>query len=335
MGTGVMLLLILGTAASAVGLMVGRGGYSVFTLKEHKAHPDRFSDHLPWAILVAPGIVFNKNGSFQTSFRFRGPDLDSATDGELVITTARINNTLKRLSGGWALYADSLRRRDATYPDTSWPDPLTHLLDEERRLKFQGDRYFDSTRFLTLVYLPPRDVTSRVASWFYEGGDEASSSYRDELALFVKTRDDIAHLLAAVLKELHLLADDELCTYLHACVSPRSHPVKAPSPPTYLDSVLIDTPLTGGFAPKIGDYHIQVLSIGGFPNTSTRGSWMSLIDWISNTAGSRGLCSSIRRMRRRNSGAIGSAGSPPASPLLPSFERPLPAPALRSRIPMP
>src|SRR5450755_1912830 len=142
---GVILVLVVGTALSVIGLMVGRRTYDVFTLTEQKKHPDRLSDHLPWVMLVAPGIVFNKNGSFQTTFCFRGPDLDSATDAELVITTAQINNTLKRLTGGWAIYADSLRRRDTSYPDTVWPDALTHLLDEERRLRFQGDRYFDSS----------------------------------------------------------------------------------------------------------------------------------------------------------------------------------------------
>src|SRR5271166_4973095 len=201
MSTAIILLIVSGIAVSAVLLSVGREGYAIFTLSEQKKHPDRLSDHLPWAMLVAPGIVFNKNGSFQSSFKFRGPDLDSATEAELVITTAQINNALKRLRGGWAIYADSHRRRDASYPDAGWPDPLTHLLDEERRLRFQGDRYYDSTRYLTLVYLPPRDVSSRVAQWFYEGGEEISTSYGEELALFVKTRDDIVHLLAGVLKE--------------------------------------------------------------------------------------------------------------------------------------
>ena len=268
---GVILVLVVGTALLGVGLMVGRRTYDVFTLTEHKKHPDRLSDHLPWAMLVAPGIVFNKNGSFQTTFCFRGPDLDSATDAELVVTTAQINNTLKRLTGGWAIYADSHRRRDTSYPDTVWPDALTHLLDEERRLRFQGDRYFDSSRYLTLVYLPPGDVTNRVARWFYEGGDEISTSYGDQLSLFTKTRDDIVHLLSGVLKEIRVLSDDELCTYLHACISPRSHAVRAPAIPAYLDSALPDAPLTGGFAPRLGDYHVQVLSIGGFPNTSTPG----------------------------------------------------------------
>ena len=268
---GMLVVVSLGIVVSAIGLMVGRKPYDVFTLSEHKRHPDRFSDHLPWAMLVAPGVVFNKNGSFQSTFRFRGPDLDSATESELVITTAQINNTFKRLTGGWAIYADSHRRRDASYPEASWPDPLTHLLDEERRLQFQSDRYFDSAQYLTLIYLPPRDMTHRVAEWFYEGGEDIQTSYSEQLAFFTKTRDDVAHLLASVLREIRPLSDDELCTYLHACVSPRAHAVNAPAVPMYLDSVLPDSPLTGGFAPRLGDHHVQVLSIGGFPNASTPG----------------------------------------------------------------
>ena len=265
-----LILVGLVVTATAAVLMAGQG-YSVFTLTEHKKHPDRLSDHLPWALLLAPGIVFNKNGSFQTTFKFRGPDLDSATASELVATTAQINNAFKRLTGGWALYADSHRRREASYPDTTWPDALTHLLDEERRIRFQGDRYYDSTQYLTLVYLPPSDVTQQITEWFYKGGETVSTSAGDELAFFTKTRDDIVHLLAGVLKEIKPLSDDETCSYLHACISPKSHAVRAPAIPMYLDSLLPDTPLVGGFAPKLGAHYVQVLSIGGFPNASTPG----------------------------------------------------------------
>jgi type IV secretion system protein VirB4 len=33
----------------------------------------------PTTCLVGPGIVLNKDGSFQRTLRYRGPDLDSAT----------------------------------------------------------------------------------------------------------------------------------------------------------------------------------------------------------------------------------------------------------------
>jgi type IV secretion system protein VirB4 len=268
---GIVLLLTL-TVVLGTGLVLLAGKpFSLFSLSEHKRCPDRLADLLPWAMLVAPGVVFNKNGTLQSTFRFRGPDLDSATEAELVITAAQINGTLKRLTGGWALYADAHRRRESSYPDSSWPDALTHLLDEERRVLFQGDRYFDSTRYLTLLYMPPPDVLDRVAQWFYEGGEDVAGTSSDYLKTFLKVRDDIANLLAGTLKEIRRLSDAETCTYLHACVSPRSHAVAAPDTPMFLDALLPDAPLTGGFAPKLGDHHVQVLSIGGFPNSSTPG----------------------------------------------------------------
>src|SRR5471030_1698163 len=119
--------------AAVVGsLALGSAGFSVFSLSEHKKVPTRLSDHLPWALLVEPHIVFNKNGSFLASFRYRGPDLFSATKPELVAITARFNNALKRLTGGWALYADDHRVRSADYPTSEWPDPVTYVLDAER-----------------------------------------------------------------------------------------------------------------------------------------------------------------------------------------------------------
>ncbi len=265
MTLGFTVFLILGVIVTLLGMLYGRNLFSVFTLTEHKKLPDRFSDLLPWAMIVAPGVVFNKNGSFQTSFKFRGPDLDSATDSELVITTAQINNAFMRLRGGWAIYADSHRRPDTSYPETEWPDALTHLLDQERKILVGEANYFDSTRYLTLVYLPPPDVSNSIAQWFYEGGERVDSSYSDELKKFIKTRDEIVQLLVGVLKEIRVLDDDETCTYLHACVSPKIHDVAAPDTPMFIDSVLADTPLTGGFAPKLGDYHIQVLSLRRLP----------------------------------------------------------------------
>ena len=271
MTLGLTLFLIGTILLALVGALWGRSRFELFTLSEHRKRADRFSDLLPWALIVAPGIVFNKNGSFQTTFRFRGPDLDSATDAELVVICARVNNVLMRLRGGWAIYADAHRRPDTRYPNATWPDPLTHLLDEERRVLVGSAHYFDSERYLTLVYLPAKDVSSRIAQWFYEGGEEVSHAYSDELKFFIKTRNDIVTLLGGVLKDIQPLNDDESCTYLHACVSPKIHPVKAADNPMFLDAALADTPLTGGFAPRLGDYHIQVLSLTGFPSSSTPG----------------------------------------------------------------
>ena len=81
----------------------------MLNLAEYRQRPALLADWLPWAGLVAPGVVLNKDGSFQRTARFRGPDLDSATQGELIATSARLNNALRRLGSGWALFIEAER----------------------------------------------------------------------------------------------------------------------------------------------------------------------------------------------------------------------------------
>src|SRR4030088_2184382 len=75
---------------------------SMMNLAEYRRHTQSLADFLPWAALVEKGVILNKDGSFQRTARFRGPDLDSATAAELVAITSRLNNALRRLGSGWA-----------------------------------------------------------------------------------------------------------------------------------------------------------------------------------------------------------------------------------------
>ena len=61
----------------------------MFSLAEYRRKSQCLADFLPWAALIAPSIVLNKDGSLQRTARFRGPDLDSATPAELVGTASR------------------------------------------------------------------------------------------------------------------------------------------------------------------------------------------------------------------------------------------------------
>jgi hypothetical protein len=56
----------------------------MFNLREYRPRPTRLADHLPWALLVRPGVILNKDGSLQKSYRFRGPDLASSTDAQIL-----------------------------------------------------------------------------------------------------------------------------------------------------------------------------------------------------------------------------------------------------------
>ena len=56
----------------------------MMNLAEYRHRSQSLADFLPWAALVREGIILNKDGSFQRTAKFRGPDLDSSTPAELV-----------------------------------------------------------------------------------------------------------------------------------------------------------------------------------------------------------------------------------------------------------
>jgi type IV secretory pathway VirB4 component len=67
------------------------------------------------------------------------------------------------------------------------------------------------------------------------------------------------------------LDDGETLTYLHSTVSTKRHRVRVPETPMYLDALLADQPLTGGLEPRLGDAHVRILTIVGFPTATTPG----------------------------------------------------------------
>ena len=109
----------------------------MLNLAEYRSHPTGLADFLPWAALVKQGVILNKDGSFQRTACFRGPDLDSATPAELVGVTARLNNALRRLGSGWAIFVEAVRLAAQHYPRSVFPDPASALVDLERQDAFE------------------------------------------------------------------------------------------------------------------------------------------------------------------------------------------------------
>lgn len=250
----------------------------MLNLAEYRKRPTLLADWLPWAALVAPGVVLNKDGSFQRTLRFRGPDLDSATPGELVATSARLNNALRRLGTGWALFVEARRHEAAPYPVSDFPEALSWLVDRERAAAFEEEGgHFESSYHLSLVYLPPEEARARAGRLLYEhaaNGAGGEVDWRERLQAFVAESERFMDLLQGVMPEIGWLDDAQTLSYLHATVSTRAHPVALPQVPMHLDALLADVPLTGGLAPMLGARHLRVLTVRGFP-TST---WPGLLD---------------------------------------------------------
>ena len=245
----------------------------MLNLSEYRHRADRFADHLPWAALVAPGVVLNKDGSFQHTLAFRGPDLESATEAELVSACARANNVLKRFGTGWALFFEAERREAAAYPDSDFPDAASWLVDQERRGAFLAEgEHYESRFHLTLTWLPPADNVDAAGRSLVERPEsEKGRDWRDALARFVTETGRALDLFSSFMPEVRALDDAETLTYLHGTISGRHHPVAVPETPLYLDALLADTPLIGGLEPMLGERHIRTLTLRGFPGVSRPG----------------------------------------------------------------
>jgi type IV secretion system protein TrbE len=253
----------------------------MMSLAEYRRKAQTFSDFLPWAALVAKGVVLNKDGSFQRTARFRGPDLDSATPSELVAITGRLNNALRRLGSGWAIFVEAQRQPDNRYPESHFPDPVSRLVDAERRAQFrQEGAHFESRYFLTLIWLPPPEDAARAESWLYENRSGDGADWRGALAGFIDRTDRVLSLIEGFMPEAEWLDDAETLTYLHSCVSTRRQRVRIAETPMHLDAVLVDEDLTGGLEPRLGQAHLRTLTVMGFPSQT----WPGLLDDLNRLA---------------------------------------------------
>jgi type IV secretion system protein VirB4 len=250
-------------------------------LAEYRSKTALLADYLPWAALIDAGVVLNKDGGLQRTAGFRGPDLDSATPAELVATAGRLNNALRRLGSGWGVFVEAQRVPARAYPMSQFPDPVSVLVDAERRAQFEeAGSHFESQYFLTLVWMPPADEASRAGRWLYEGAAETGVDPGEHVASFVSRTDRLLDLFDGFMPEAAWLTDAETLTYLHSTISARRQRVRVPETPMHLDALLADTALIGGLAPRLGDTYIKTLSIVGFPTAT----WPGLLDELNGQA---------------------------------------------------
>ena len=244
----------------------------MMSLREYRSKQAQLADYLPWAALVAPGIVLNKDGSFMRSARFRGPDLDSATPAELVSTTARLNNALRRLGSGWSIFVEAQRVPAQDYPEDAFPDPVSALVEAERREQFREEgAHFESAYYLTLLWIPPAEEAARAESWLYEGRAQTGIDPWELVKTFTDRTDRVLNLVEGFMPEVAWLDDGETLTYMHSTISTRRQRVRVPATPMHLDALLADEPLTGGLEPRLGDHHLRTLTITGFPTITFPG----------------------------------------------------------------
>src|SRR6266496_547231 len=240
-------------------------------LREYREPTHRLPDYLPWACLIAPGVVLQKDANLQKTVAFRGPDLASSSPSELVSAVARLNNALKRLGSGWAFFMEAQRFEANRYPSATWKQPAAWIVDLERRHGFESaGAHFESAYFLTFCCQLPATGQKRIQALFFESPEERSprqDNLRD-LAAFQKTIAELIDIMRGVFVEVSELDDAQTLSYLHSAISTNRHPVAVPETPMYLDALLPDMAFTPGETPMLGESFVPTCTVAGFPGTS-------------------------------------------------------------------
>lgn len=272
-------VLLAGAAGAGLASLITRG-------REDRRAPQGLADLLNWAFLVDDGVVLLKDGALMAAFRYRGPDLASATAPELGSLSSAINDALLPFGDGWMLHVDAIRSPAPPYRSGDFPNAVTGWIDEERRQAFRSSRpQFVSEYTLALSFVPPREVYARAASVFLQRGDGVRGGGAGEgtgatgapavdwaavLSGYLGALDALARRLQSRL-QIERLGSDALVSHLHRCLTGLPHAVSAPPYGSYLNTVLASQELVGGFAPRIGDRHLRVVAVVGYPDASTPG----------------------------------------------------------------
>lgn len=219
--------------------------------------------------MKTPPIVLNKNGSMQTTWTYRGPDLDSAIMEQLGVMTAQLNSSFQSLDKNFVLYFEAQRMPTTRYlTDVYFPDPVTKAIDAERRHRFSSGSYYESNYYMTLYWMPPSDNQSLLKELVVEGTGKTAADAREYMMKFQETVGKIFHAFLEMRIPANYMTANEIATYLHSTVSSKIYPILLPEHPVLLDSFIADDPMDGGMYPKLGKKHMAVIVPLSYPSIS-------------------------------------------------------------------
>ena len=251
---------------------------------EQRRHAVGLADLLLYDSLVDDGVLLLQDGALLAAWKFRGPDLGSATNGEMSALSGRLG-ALLRLGGGWMVQCDSIRGAAPGYPENQkFPDSVTKIIDDERRAQFMAEGvHFDSDYYLALTYLPPVVREEKIKGWMFEGMKDRRGNAARIVDYFngrIAAFEDVFKSLFAVTRlqavstkdpEGSSVVYEELLRYVHRCVSWNDHPMRLPEFPVYLNDLLATEDFVAGLTPRIGRKHLRVVAVDGFPKASVPG----------------------------------------------------------------
>lgn len=261
-------------------------------LKQYRSPQKALPDLLNWAAVIDDGVVLNKDGSLMAGFFYRGKDLATVPVSERNRVSAVVNSALSKLGSEWMLHQDAMRLEARGYPareESAFPDPMTALIDQERRDQFGREgAHYENIYTMIVTYLPEKIAQSKVSEMMFEEVGNAKKKARSRagdraLAQFKSALIEIEDRLSSVLTLNRMKGipytdeagrehiNDPLLQFLHYSLTGNPHPINLPPCPMYLDAVIGGHEFWTGIVPRLDDQLIQIVAIDGFPQESYPG----------------------------------------------------------------
>ncbi|MDY0215037.1 MAG: conjugal transfer protein TrbE [Bacilli bacterium] len=258
----------------------------MLNLKHYRDQAAGLPDLLNYAAMIEKGIMLNKDGSLTAGFFYRAQDISSATAMERNHIAAKMNHVLAKLGNGWAIHMDASRLPITQYPNKSevhFSDPITELMDDERREFFKNDGFhYETVYTMILTYMPPNVSKTKIGDMMFDEDQISKKNIGTKTLEYFKLKIDefesFASNIIAISRMLPRKSEDEfrqihyqddLLKFINFALVGKHHAVNLPPIPMYMDSYIGAYQLYGGITPKVDNYFIGVVAIDGFPQEST------------------------------------------------------------------
>ncbi len=239
-------------------------------LKTPKITSNTISDYLNWLFFEGEFLV-TKNSLLLSFFKLTPHgDYYSPEEDENVVNMW--NKFLMLLPNGVTFWYETQKYQplEEQYSDISnlFNNPVDKEIEKLRYETFnKNNKNFKTSRTLCLAFTPT--ITKYGLS-------------EESLESFSKLLIDMIGRFASVKITAERMTRDEICTYLHNCISTKRHQIKTPSAASNsLSEALCDDDIDSTLVPlRLSNKFISVIAIDDFPDSGTSAEMLSRINAI-------------------------------------------------------
>lgn len=264
-----------------------------FFHKEYREKRLGLPDLLRYDSCIREGVLLGKGGELISTYRYRGPDMQCASPAEINFLRKRVNDMVKKLTGGWMIHSTTLRTESVEYEDSgAFPDAVTRAIENERVVQYRTEgSHYENDYYITFTYLPDPILVNKIKSFAFENSEKGINNpgkiIKKTIDYFERTMADYVSILETGMKTSlvrlmprqerdpitqQLVWYEDQLAFIHECLTGISNPIRVPHDtiPCGVDYAIGSYSFYPGIRPTINGTKIRVVAIEGLPDRGTQ-----------------------------------------------------------------